>query len=71
MLPQAMASLSSVPYVKVVSRTDTTQDVNNQYEAGVRTLADARALRTSLLRQLAAATTQAQIDSLTAQHPRC
>jgi Domain of unknown function (DUF4349) len=67
MLPQAMASLSGVRYAKVASRTDSTQDVNDRYQLDVRTLADARALRTSLLKQLAAATTQAQIDSLTAR----
>jgi hypothetical protein len=66
-LPQAMASLSSLRYATVASRTDTTQDVNDQYEADLRALADARALRTSLLRQLANAITQAQIDSLTAR----
>ena len=66
-LPQTMAGLSSLHYARVASRTDTTQDVNDQYQADVRRLADARALRTSLLRQLAGATTQAQIDSLTAQ----
>jgi hypothetical protein len=66
-LPRAMASLSSLRYAEVTSRTDTTQDVNDQYQADVRALADARALRTSLLKQLANATTQAQIDSLTAR----
>lgn len=67
MLPQAMASLSTLRYARVASRTDTTQDVNDQYQTDVRALADARALRTSLLRQLANAVTQAQIDSLTAR----
>ncbi len=66
-LPQTMAALSTLRYAQVASRTDTTQDVNDQYESDVRALADARALRTSLLKQLANATTQAQIDSLTAQ----
>jgi hypothetical protein len=66
-LAQAMAALSSLHYAHVASRTDTTQDVNNQYQADVRALADARALRTSLLKQLAAATTQTQIGSLTTQ----
>jgi Domain of unknown function (DUF4349) len=66
-LAQAMAALSSLHYAHVASRTDTTQDINNQYQADVRRLADARALRTSLLKQLAAATTQTQIQSLTAQ----
>jgi hypothetical protein len=62
-----MASLSTLRYARVASRTDTTQDVNDQYESDVRALADARALRTSLLRALANAATQAQIDSLRAQ----
>jgi hypothetical protein len=66
-LGQTMAALSSLRYARVASRTDTTQDVNDQYQADVRRLADARALRTSLLKQLANATTQAEIDSLTAQ----
>jgi hypothetical protein len=66
-LPQAMAALSSLRYARVASRTDSTQDVNNQYQTDVRNLADARALRTSLLTQLANATTQPQIDSLTAR----
>jgi hypothetical protein len=41
--------------------------VNDQYQADVRRLADARALRTSLLKQLENAVTQGQIDSLTTQ----
>ena len=51
----------------VASRTDTSQDVNNQYGQASRRLADAQALRTSLLKQLANATTTEQIDSLNAQ----
>jgi uncharacterized protein DUF4349 len=66
-LAQTMSALSSLRYAHVASRTDTTQDVNDQYQTDVRRLADARALRTSLLKQLANATTQTQIDSLTAQ----
>jgi hypothetical protein len=66
-MPQTMAALSSLRYARVSSRTDTTQDVNDQYQADVRKLADARALRTSLLKQLANATTATQIQSLTAQ----
>jgi hypothetical protein len=66
-LPQTMSALSSLQYAHVSSRTDTTQDVNDQYQADVRRLADARALRTSLLKQLANATTQSQIDSLNAR----
>src|SRR5207302_1530426 len=44
-----------------------TQDVNGQYLYDVRKLGDDRALRSSLLKQLAKATTTQQIDSLTAQ----
>lgn len=66
-LPQAMAALSNLRYARVTSRTDTTQDVNDQYNGDVQRLADARALRLSLLKQLANAVTQGQIDSLTAQ----
>jgi hypothetical protein len=64
-MPQAMAALSTIRYARVSSRTDTTQDVNNQYQSDVRKLADDRARRTALLGQLAKATTQGEIDSLT------
>jgi hypothetical protein len=66
-LSDAMTALSRLRYASVASRTDATQDVNGQFNAATRRLADARALRTSLLKQLAAAVTQTQIDSLTAQ----
>ena len=66
-LPQTMAALSRLHYAGVASRTDTTQDVNNQFVGDTRQLADARALRTALLKQLANAATQQQIDSLTAR----
>ena len=62
-----MSRLSSLSYATVVSRTDATQDITDQYGAAQRALADARALRTSLLKQLATATTTEQIDSLKAQ----
>jgi hypothetical protein len=62
-----MAALSSLRYAHVASRTDSTRDVTDQYQSAVRSLADARALRTSLLKQLANATTAAQIQSLTAR----
>jgi hypothetical protein len=62
-----MTRLSTLPGARVASRTDATQDVTNQYAVDGRRLADARALRTSLLRQLASATTTTQIDSLKAQ----
>jgi hypothetical protein len=66
-LGQAMSRLSSLNYAVVVSRTDSSQDITDQYGAAQRSLADARALRTSLLKQLASATTTEQIDSLKAQ----
>jgi hypothetical protein len=66
-LGQAMSRLSSLNGAQVVSRTDSSQDITDQYGAAQRALADARALRTSLLKQLADATTTEQIDSLKAQ----
>jgi Domain of unknown function (DUF4349) len=66
-LAQTMAQLSSLRYANVVSRTDASQDVNNQYVGLQNQLADAQALRTSLLKQLANAATQEQIDSLNGQ----
>jgi hypothetical protein len=62
-----MTRLSALRYATVASRTDQTTDVNNSYLNDQGRLADARALRTSLLKQLAAAVTQAEIDSLTAR----
>ncbi len=66
-LATTMTELSELRYAHVGSRTDATQDVNGQYLSDVRALADAQALRTALLKQLADATTQAQIGSLTTQ----
>ncbi|HET9719771.1 MAG TPA: DUF4349 domain-containing protein [Solirubrobacteraceae bacterium] len=66
-LSDTVTRLSALQHSRVVSRTDGTQDVNGQYLSDQRRLADARALRTSLLKQLANATTQTQIDSLNAQ----
>jgi hypothetical protein len=66
-LPQTMSSLSRLAYARVVARTDSSQDVTGQYNRAVQRLADARALRTSLLKQLANATTTEQVDSLTAR----
>jgi hypothetical protein len=59
--------LSSLRYASVSSRTDATQDVNGQYLSDQRKLNDARALRTSLLKQLASASSQQEIDSLKAR----
>jgi hypothetical protein len=66
-LQTTMTRLSALRYATVASRTDETHDVNDEYLIDQRRLTDARALRTSLLKQLAAAVTQAQIDSVTAQ----
>ena len=66
-LAQTMSQLSSLNYAQVVSRTDSSQDITDQYGAATRSLADARALRTSLLKQLANATTTDQVNSLNAQ----
>ena len=66
-LTDTMTSLSQLRYAHVASRTDTTQDVNDAFVSVSHRLADARALRTALLRQLAGAVTQAQIDSLNAR----
>jgi hypothetical protein len=66
-LAQVMSKLSLLPNADVVSRTDNSQDVNNAFNTATRRLADARALHTSLLKQLAAAVTTEQVDSLHAQ----
>jgi hypothetical protein len=66
-LQDTMSALSRLQYAHVASRTDTSQDINDSYVATKRALADARALRTALLKQLATAVTQQQIDSLTAR----
>ncbi len=66
-LSQTMAQLSQLKFATVSSRTDATQDVNDQYVGDVRRLADAKALRTALLKQLANAVTTSQIDSLNQQ----
>ena len=66
-LGQTMTKLSQLTYAHVSSRTDNSQDVNNHYVRVKRQLADAQALRTSLLKQLAKAFTTEQVDSLKAQ----
>ncbi len=66
-LQTTMSALSRLHGAAVVSRTDSSQDVTGQLGGAGRRLADARALRTSLLRQLAAATTTTAIDSLKVQ----
>ena len=66
-LPRAMSALSRLANARVLSRTDNSQDINDAYVSTQRRLADASALRDSLLKQLQKATSQQQIDSLNAQ----
>jgi hypothetical protein len=66
-LQQTMSELSQLRGAHVQSRTDDTTDITGQVGGAGRRLAEARALRRSLLRQLGAATTQQAIDSLKAQ----
>jgi hypothetical protein len=66
-LAQALGALSSLRGANVVSRTDATQDITGQVGGAGQRLAEARALRSSLLKQLAAATTSTQVQSLQAQ----
>lgn len=66
-LGSAMAALSRLRGASVVSRNDTSQDVTGAVGGAGRRLADARALRTALLRKLALATTTSAIDALRLQ----
>jgi hypothetical protein len=66
-LGTTMTALSELRDARVLSRTDSTQDVNGEFLYDNRKLADDRALRTSLLKQLQNAITQQQVASLTAQ----
>lgn len=63
-LSATLTSLSQLRGANVVSRTDATSDITGQVGGAGERLAEARALRRSLLAQLAAATTTAGIDSL-------
>ncbi len=66
-LAQTMTELSGLRYAHVASRTDNTNDITDQFNSANAQLAEAQALRTSLLKQLQNATTQTQISSLQAQ----
>jgi hypothetical protein len=66
-LQATMTALSRLHFAAVQSRTDSSQNVSHQYNSDQRQLADARALRSSLLKQLASAVTTQQIDSIKAQ----
>src|SRR5579875_211240 len=66
-LEATMAQLSRLRYATVSSRSDSSQNVSDAYSADRRRLADAEALRLTLLRQLQQASTQTAIDSIQAQ----
>jgi hypothetical protein len=66
-LQRTVSELSRLHGAHVVSRSDDTSDITGQVGGAGRRLADARVLRRSLLRQLAAATTTEAIASLRAQ----
>ena len=66
-LASTLDALSRLPGANVVSRTDTSSDITGQVGGAGMRLAEARALRSSLLRQLAAATTTSAADALKAK----
>jgi hypothetical protein len=66
-LSTTLTRLTQLRYAQVSSSTESSTDVNSQYLDDARALTDAKALRTSLLKQLEAAGTTAEIDSLKAQ----
>lgn len=56
--------LSRLRFATVTSRTDSSRNVSNDYQADQRRLADARSLRATLLRELTDAKTIGQADNL-------
>jgi hypothetical protein len=66
-LQATMTDLSRLHFAAVQSRTDSSQNVSHQYNFDQRRLADAQALRASLLKQLQTAYTTQAIDSIKAQ----
>ena len=66
-LQDALNRLSRLQFAALSSRTDGSQNVSGAYNADERQLTNAKDLRLALLKQLAAATTQQQIDSIDAQ----
>lgn len=66
-LSSALGQLSRLPYANVLSRTDSTTDVNSPYLTLGRQIAAAKARLATLRTQLAAATTETEITSLHAQ----
>jgi Domain of unknown function (DUF4349) len=66
-LQAAMTRLSELDHTAVTSRTDSSQNVTDQYASDQRKIVDAQVLRTSLLKQLQSATTTAAVTSLEKQ----
>jgi hypothetical protein len=66
-LAATLAALSQLKSAHVVSRTDNTNDITGQVGGAGQRLAEARALRSSLLKQLANAVTTEQVDSIQAR----
>jgi hypothetical protein len=66
-LAATLAALSALKSAHVVSRTDNTNDITGQVGGAGQRLAEARALRSSLLKQLANAVTTEQVDSIQAR----
>jgi hypothetical protein len=66
-LAATLAALSQLKPAHVVSRSDNTNDITGQVGGAGQRLAEARALRSSLLKQLADATTTEQVDSVQAR----
>jgi hypothetical protein len=66
-LAATLAALSQLKSAHVLSRTDNTNDITGQVGGVGQRLAEARALRSSLLKQLANAVTTEQVDSVQAR----
>jgi hypothetical protein len=66
-LSATLTELSRLRGAHVVSRTDQTNDITGQVGGAGQKLAEARALRRSLLKQLANATTTQQVNSIQAR----
>lgn len=66
-LQETMTRLSDLHYAVVASRTDGVQNVSGQYSSDQHNIADEKATRLALLKQLANAYTQTEIDSIQAQ----
>jgi hypothetical protein len=66
-LATTLAALSQLRGAHVVSRTDNTNDITGQVGGAGQKQAEARALRSSLLKQLANATTTEQVTSIQAR----